>query len=50
MKIYTIGSGDMYSINNSASYLINDSILLDIPNGTCRELKRQNINIPILLL
>ena len=45
MKIYTIGSGDMYSINNSASYLINDSILLDIPNGTCRELKRKNINI-----
>jgi len=45
MKIYTIGSGNMYSINNSASYLINDSILLDIPNGTCKELKRKNINI-----
>ena len=44
MKILTIGSGDMYSINNSASYLIDDGILLDIPNGTCRELKRKNID------
>lgn len=43
MKVLTIGSGDMYSINNSASYLINDNILLDIPNGTCRELRRLNI-------
>lgn len=44
IKILTIGSGDMWSINNSASYLINNDILLDIPNGTCRELRRKNIN------
>lgn len=34
----------MWSTCNSASYLINESILLDIPNGICRELRRMNIN------
>ena len=44
IKLLTVGSGDMTSINNSASYLINDNILIDLPNGTCRELRRMNIN------
>jgi len=34
----------MWSINNSASYLINDYILLDIPNGTCRQLRRMSVD------
>lgn len=44
MKILTIGSGDMWGKNNSASYLINDDILIDIPNGTCRELRKMDVN------
>lgn len=44
MKIKVIGSGDMWTINNSASYLIDNKLLIDIPNGTCKELKRNKIN------
>jgi ribonuclease BN (tRNA processing enzyme) len=34
----------MWSINNSASYLVDDNILIDCPNGTCKSLKRLGIN------
>ena len=44
MKIKVIGSGDMWTTNNSASYLIDNKLLIDIPNGTCKELKRNKIN------
>lgn len=39
MKLTIIGSSDMWSKRNSASYLIDDDILVDIPNNTCRALR-----------
>lgn len=45
MKIDLIGIGSIFSKNNSASYLINDNILVDIPNGTCKALKRLGKNV-----
>ena len=44
MKIQVIGSGNMWGEYNSASYLIDDSILIDIPNGTCKALHHQGIS------
>lgn len=38
MKIDVIGSGAIFTKYNSASYLIDDKILFDIPNGTCKKL------------
>jgi len=43
MKIRVIGSADMNSIYMSASYLIDGSVLVDIPGGALRELKRAGI-------
>lgn len=43
MKLKIIGSGNIFSKWNSASYLIDDKILIDVPNGTCKILK--NIGI-----
>lgn len=40
MKIKAIGTGAIWSKKNSACYLIDEKILIDIPNGTCKELKR----------
>lgn len=40
MKLTIIGSGNIYSKYNSASYLIDGKILVDIPNGTCKALKK----------
>lgn len=45
MKIDVIGSGAIFTKYNSASYLIDDQILLDIPNGTCKKLMNMNKNI-----
>lgn len=44
MKVTIIGSSDMWSKNNSASYLIDNDIIVDIPNGMCRALRNININ------
>jgi len=43
VKLKVIGSGNIFSKQNSASYLIDDKILIDVPNGTCKTLK--NIGI-----
>ena len=43
MEILVIGSADMNSRLFSASYLINGSVLVDIPEGTCRELSKREI-------
>ena len=43
MKITIIGSGSMWNENNSASYLIDDDILVDIPNGCCKNLFKLGI-------
>ena len=45
MKIDVIGSGAIFTKYNSASYLIDNQILLDIPNGTCKKLMNMNKNI-----
>lgn len=44
MKLKIIGSGNIFSKWNSASYLIDDKILIDVPNGTCKILKNIGIN------
>lgn len=45
MKIQFIGTGTIPDIANSASVLINDHILFDIPNGNLKAMIRQNINL-----
>lgn len=40
MKAILVGSGSMWSCRNSACGLLEEHILLDIPNGTCRALRR----------
>lgn len=40
MKIKVLGSADMNSACFSASYLIEDRYLVDIPEGTCRRLRQ----------
>ena len=44
MKIKVIGSGSMWNAYNSASYMIDNDILIDIPNGLCKNLLRLGIN------
>lgn len=43
MKLKIIGSSIMWSKGNQASYLIDDRILIDIPNGCLKDLRRYNI-------
>lgn len=43
MKIRILGSADMNSACFSASYLINEKVLVDIPEGTCRRLTKTGI-------
>lgn len=43
MKLKVLGSGNIFSKYNSASYLIDDKILVDVPNGTCKILKNLGI-------
>ena len=45
MKIQLIGTGTIPDIPNSASVLINDHILFDMPNGNLKAMIRQNIDI-----
>lgn len=44
MKVRVIGSGSMWNAYNSASYMIDEDILVDMPNGMCKYLFRQKIN------
>ena len=44
MKVRVIGSGSMWTAFNSASYMIDDNILVDIPNGLCKSLFRMGID------
>lgn len=43
MKLKILGSGSIFSKDNSASCLIDNKILIDVPNGTCKTLKRIEI-------
>lgn len=45
MKIQFIGTGSIRDISNSASVLINEHILFDIPNGNLKAMVRQKIDI-----
>ena len=45
MKIQFIGTGSIADIPNSASVLINDHILFDVPNGNLKAMIRQDIDI-----
>lgn len=45
MKIQFIGTGSIKDISNSASILINNHILFDIPNGNLKAMIRQKIDI-----
>ncbi len=44
MKVQVIGTGSMWTKCNSASYLIDNDIMIDFPNGACKYLYRNNIN------
>ncbi len=44
MKVKVIGSGSMWTSYNSASYMIDDDILIDIPNGMCKNLFKLGVN------
>ena len=44
MKVRIIGSGSMWNEHNSASYMVDDNILIDVPNGSCKNLFRMGIN------
>ncbi len=49
MKLQIIGSGGILQKEASASYLIDDHILIDMPNGSCKNLynlgiKAENID------
>ena len=45
MKVEFVGTGSVFASFNSASYLINDKILVDIPNGCCKAIKRMNKDV-----
>lgn len=45
MNVKMIGSGAMFSKDNSACYLIDDKILVDTPNGTLKAILRLGYNI-----
>ena len=44
MKIKVIGSGSIWSISNSACYLVDDIFLVDMPNGCMKNMLKLNIN------
>lgn len=44
MKLKVLGSGSINSRSNSASYLLDDKILVDAPNGVCKALRMNGIN------
>lgn len=44
MKVKIIGSGSMWNANNSASYLIDNKVVVDFPNGMCKNLYRMGID------
>lgn len=45
MHIKVIGSGNMWTNNNNASYLIDDDILIDMPNGSLKRLYNLGVDV-----
>lgn len=53
MKVTLIGTGAIYTKYNSASTLINNNLIIDMPNGTLKQLLKNNYeptNIKIILI
>lgn len=48
MKIKLIGTGAMYTAYNSACTLIDNKIIVDMPNGTIKQLLKENINVGLI--
>lgn len=45
MKVELIGTGAMYTKYNSACTLINDELIVDMPNGTSKQLLKKNYKL-----
>ena len=45
MQIELIGTGSMFSTSNSACTLINEKILVDVPNGICKAMIKNGHNL-----
>lgn len=48
MKIKLVGTGAMYTAYNSACTLIDNKIIVDMPNGTIKQLLKENINVSLI--
>lgn len=48
MRIKLIGTGSMYTTYNSACTLIDDKIIVDMPNGTIKQLLKEKINVELI--
>lgn len=48
MRIKLIGTGAMYTAYNSACTLIDDKIIVDMPNGTIKQLLKGKINVGLI--
>ena len=48
MNIKLIGTGAMYTAYNSACTLIDNRIIVDMPNGTVKQLLKQNIDVTLI--
>lgn len=44
MKIKIVGTGSISSVNNSPSYIIDNDIIIDMPNGNYKNIKKLKIN------
>lgn len=52
MKIKMVGTGSMISKRNPASYMINDKVMIDMPNGVVKILKNADLfeNVEFLFI
>ena len=48
MKIKLVGTGAMYTAYNSACTLIDNKIIVDMPNATIKQLLKENINVGLI--
>lgn len=48
MKILTLGSGSIFAKAYSSSFLIDDTLILDVPNGIVKQLKRLDVDIALI--
>ena len=48
MKIKLIGTGAIYTAYNSACTLVDNKIIIDMPNGTLKQLLKEKINVRLI--